>query len=78
MVQERKTDFETKKPGARTTREVNAMTYLLRCKQMGLSIDELDYLTCGMVWDMLTEQSNDDYDYPLVAGQKEFNEFLRG
>lgn len=55
---------------------MNTMTYLLRCKQLGLSLDELDYLSCGMVWDMLTEQSNDDYDYPKLAGQKEFNEFL--
>ncbi|MCI8581197.1 MAG: hypothetical protein HFH04_10725 [Dorea sp.] len=54
------------------------MTYLLRCKQLGLSIDEMDCLSCGMVWDMLTEQSNDGYDYPKVASQKQFNEFLRG
>ncbi|MDD7391194.1 MAG: hypothetical protein PUG60_16360 [Lachnospiraceae bacterium] len=52
------------------------MTYLLRCKQLGLSLEELDCLSCGMVWDMLTEQANDSYSYPKLAGQKEFNEFL--
>ena len=41
-----------------------------------LTLEELDYLSCGMVWDMLTEQSNDNREYPIVAGQKEFNEFL--
>lgn len=52
------------------------MTYLLRCKQLGLSIDELDYLSCGMVWDLLTEQSNDECDYPKIAEQKQFDEFI--
>jgi hypothetical protein len=52
------------------------MTYLLRCKQLGLSLEELDCLSCGMVWDMLTEQANDAVKYPKLAGQKEFNEFL--
>ena len=51
---------------------------MLRCKQLGLSIDELDILSCGMVWDMLTEKSNDSYDYPLKAGQKEYHAFLMG
>lgn len=52
------------------------MTYLLRCKQLGLSIEELDCLSCGMVWDLIIEKDNDTYDYPIVAGQKEFNEFI--
>ena len=54
------------------------MTYLLRSKQMGLSIDEMDCLSCGMVWDMLTEQTNDGYEYPEMADQKQFNEFIGG
>lgn len=54
------------------------MTYLLRCKQLGLSFEELDCLSCGMVWDLLTEKNNDNYDYPIIAGQKEFNEFIGG
>lgn len=52
------------------------MTYLLRCKQLGLTLDELDYISSGMVWDMMTERANDDIEYPIVAGQKEFNEFI--
>ena len=47
-------------------------------EMLTINIDELDYLSCGMVWDMLTEQSNDSYDYPKLAGQNEYNEFLSG
>lgn len=54
------------------------MTYLLRCKQMGLSLYEMDDLTCGMVWDMMAEQANDSYKYPKLAEQAQFNEFLGG
>ena len=39
---------------------------------------ELDMLEEGLVWDMLTEKDNDNYDYPIKAGQDEFNEFLEG
>lgn len=78
MVYEREEGCRIKKPGTRTTREINSMVYLLRCKQLGLTLDELDCLSCGMVWDMLTEQSNDGYEYPRLAEQKQFNEFLGG
>ena len=64
--------------GTRTTREINSMTYLLRCKQLGLSVDEMDCLSCGMVWDMMAEQSNDNLEYPEMAEQKQFNEFIGG
>ena len=32
-------------------------------------MDELDYLSCGMVWDLLTEQANDSCDYPKIGAQ---------
>lgn len=53
-------------------------TYMLRCKQLGLTMDELDQMSTGMVWDILTEAANDAYDYPLKAGQEQFHEFLTG
>jgi len=52
--------------------------YALRCKQMGLTFEELDFLNIGMVWGMITESSNDDYKYPKKATKKQFHEFLRG
>ena len=42
---------------------------LLRCKQLGLSMTELDLLTIGLINDMFTEQENDDYNYPIKADQ---------
>lgn len=41
--------------------------FLLRCTQVGLRINDLDYITMGMAYDMMTEAQNDDYDYPYKA-----------
>lgn len=49
--------------------------FLLRCLQIGLSIDELDLLTIGMVNDMFVESRNDEYKYPLLATQNDFDKF---
>lgn len=47
----------------------------LRCLQLGISICDLDFLTVGDVFDMATESGNDDYHYPLLATQKDFDDF---
>lgn len=52
--------------------------YALRCKQMGLTLEELDFLNIGMVWGMMIESSNDEYKYPKKATKKQFHEFLKG
>lgn len=49
--------------------------FLLRCTQLGVSIEDLTLLTIGDVYDMATEAGNDQYDYPLKATQKEFDVF---
>ena len=49
--------------------------FLLRCKEVGLSLNELDYLTVGMVNDMFVEKSNDSYDYKIIATQEDFDNF---
>ena len=49
--------------------------YLLRCVQLGIPIRDLDLLTIGIVNDMYTEQSNDDYKYPQLATQEQFDAF---
>lgn len=48
---------------------------MLRCKQLGLTIDELENMDFGLVEDMMTEKDNDNYDYPVKASQKDFNKF---
>ena len=49
--------------------------FLLRCKQLGLSMMELDLLTIGLINDMFTEKENDDADYGYKATQSDFDNF---
>lgn len=50
--------------------------FLLRCKQLGLTLTELDMLTIGIINDMFTERENDDFDgWREVAGQADFDAF---
>lgn len=48
---------------------------MLRAVQLGISVRDLDLLTVGLVNDMFIENSNDDYDYPTVATQEDFDKF---
>jgi hypothetical protein len=49
--------------------------FLLRCCQVGLSLNDLDKLTIGTIFDMVTEQANDNFDYPELAMQEDFDSF---
>lgn len=49
--------------------------FMLRAVQVGISINDLDLLTIGMVLDMFTEMGNDDFDYPVMATQEDFDRF---
>ena len=48
---------------------------MLRCKELGLGLDELEQIDFGLVMDMFTEKTNDEHDYPYKATQKDFNRF---
>lgn len=48
---------------------------MLRCKEMGFSVDELEQIDFGVVVDMMTEQGNDQHKYPYKATQKDFDNF---
>ena len=50
-----------------TEREWSAALFLLRAVQLGLSMADLDMLTCGTVMDMFTELSNDSCEYNHLA-----------
>ena len=50
-------------------------TYLLRVKELGLSLDELDNLHTGDIFDMLVERANDYEDYPYKPTQADFGIF---
>ena len=64
-----------KKKQRPTVRKMTIGLYMLRCKEMGLTIDELENMDYGLVEDMLTEKGNDQYEYPYKASQEDFNKF---
>jgi hypothetical protein len=48
--------------------------FLLRCKQLGLSMTELDLLTIGLINDMFCERERDDFDgWTQQATQEDFD-----
>ena len=49
--------------------------FLLRCLQIGLSINDLDLVTEGMVIDMATERANDETEWEEIATQEDFDKF---
>ena len=54
---------------------MNTALYLLRATQLHLSMDDLEQLSIGIVFDMSTESANDDYDWPIMATQEDMNAF---
>lgn len=50
--------------------------FLLRCAELNIPMSDLDLLDVGMVFDMLTERSNDNWDgWAEVAEQSDFDHF---
>lgn len=49
--------------------------FMLRAVQIGISVCDLDLLSIGLVMDMFTESQNDDYKYPNMATQSDFDKF---
>lgn len=52
---------------------MNTALFLLRCIQAGLSMSDLEKMSMGMVFDIFTEKQNDNYEYPLIATQKDID-----
>lgn len=49
--------------------------FLLRVFQVGMKLDDLDELTAGTVFDIMTEAVNDEYKYKQVASQADMDKF---
>lgn len=49
--------------------------FLLRCVELGLSINDMDEMSVGLVNDMFTEKSNDSYDWKQLASQEDMDKF---
>jgi len=48
---------------------------MLRCKELGFSVNELENIDFGLVVDMMVEKDNDEHQYPYKASQKDFDKF---
>lgn len=51
---------------------------MLRCAELGLSSQDLDELSIGMVMDMLTEKANDHEKYDIKAPGGSLASFFNG
>lgn len=51
---------------------------MLRCAELGLSIEDLDDMTMGMVYDMLIEKGNDQEKYDIKAPAGSMAAFFKG
>lgn len=51
---------------------------MLRCAELGLSSQDLDELSIGMVMDMLTEKANDHEKYDIKAPAGSMAKFFNG
>lgn len=48
---------------------------ILRALQIGLRLSDLDNITLGELVDILIENENDSYEYPIKATQDDFRSF---
>ena len=48
---------------------------MLQCKELGLTVLELEEIDFGQVQDMLIEKQNDEYKWPYKATQEDFDRF---
>lgn len=49
--------------------------FMLRAAQLGIAVRDMELLSIGLVLDMFTERANDDYKYPQLAQQEDFERF---
>lgn len=54
---------------------MNTAIYMLRAKQMGLSIADMEQLEEGFILDMIIESNNDNCEYKEIANQSDFDKF---
>lgn len=71
-------NIKTKKKLAPRDREPNGAIFMLRCAELGLSVEDLDDMTMGMVYDMVTEKANDHEKYAIKATPGTLAGFFRG
>lgn len=75
MALERSDGGRSKKKAKPTSREMTTPLFMLRAAGLGISISDLELLSIGLVMDMFTEQQNDEFKYPNMATQNDFDKF---
>ena len=50
-----------------SARKGSTALLLLRCFELGISLDDLDQMNIGMLYDIFTEKANDNYEWPEEA-----------
>ena len=69
-------DASQSKKKVRQTERVNTSAlFLLRCSQIGLSMEDLDLLDVGMIYEMMIESNNDDCEYDYIATKEDMKNF---
>lgn len=58
-----------------TDRPMTVGLLLLRCLQVGISMQDLDLLDIGMIYDIIIERSNDDCEWYDLPTQEDFDKF---
>jgi hypothetical protein len=49
---------------------------ILRAKQVGFTIDEIDSLTWGQLMDVIVESANDNYKYPVKGTSEDYKKLM--
>lgn len=78
MADEHCHNFYSSKKIAPTVREETGATFMLRCAELGLRRDDLEEMSIGMVFDMLTEKANDSVKYDTKGKTGTLKQFLMG
>lgn len=58
-----------------TERKFTTALFVLRCIEIGLSIESLEEFSTGAVFDIFTEKINDGAKYAELATQEDFDRF---
>ena len=78
MEDEHENNIRNKKKVAPRDREPNGAIFMLRCAELHLSVEDLDDMTVGMVFDMMTEKANDHEKYDIKAPKGSMKAFFQG
>ena len=54
---------------------MNTPLFILRAKQLGFSLSELDEFEEGFIMDVIIESANDHETYQRIASQSDFDNF---